>query len=100
MGGFSDARLELNVYHLLIILSKGVVPWIGEAIHMKKRKFVALRLLSLFTIAAALLRKSGDTVYIGIDDHDLLAAQSFYGNSNILVAPAWRLPRKIASITS
>ncbi|MEQ9366826.1 MAG: methyltransferase domain-containing protein, partial [Leptospirales bacterium] len=155
VGGLPDARLELNVYHLLKILGKGAGPWIGEtialpssappppkiynraeldaiparrifekttrnqsrgfldlrcaefaefnqageAIHTQKREFVAPLPLSLFTIAAAVLRKSGDTVYIGIDDHDLPAAQSFYGNSNILVAPAWRLPRKIASIT-
>lgn len=154
VGGLPDARLELNVYHLLQILGKHAGPWIGEtielgsapsplrvyslneldaiparrvfekvnaaastgflelrcsefaeldqagtAIHMQQREYVTPRPLSVFTVAAAVLRRSRDTVYIGIDDHDLPAAQSFYGNSNILVAPAWRLPHEIASIT-
>jgi hypothetical protein len=38
-------------------------------------------------------------VWIGIDDDDLPAAQCFHGNSEILVAPAWRLPREVASLT-
>ncbi|MCR9145480.1 MAG: class I SAM-dependent methyltransferase [bacterium] len=157
VGGLPDARLELNVYHLLRMLGIKAGPWIGEtialafsglpprrihtladlaaiparrvfekapndasasagflelrsaefaelnqagdAIKIQQREYVRPRPLSLFTITAAVLRRSGDTIYIGLDDHDLPAAQSFYGNSNILVTPAWRLPHAIDSIT-
>jgi hypothetical protein len=51
------------------------------------------------TIAVAPLRIYRGEPWIGIDDDDLPAAQCFHGNSEILVAPAWRLPREVASLT-
>ena len=47
------------------------------------------------TMACALLRAArGGEVLFGVDDDDLPAAQLFTGNSNLLVAPAWRIPPK------
>ncbi len=43
----------------------------------------------------ALLARDGEDPLIGVDDDDLPAAQSFTGNSDILVAPAWRLPHGV-----
>lgn len=35
VGGLPDARLELNVYHLLRMLKRSAGPWIGEAIQRR-----------------------------------------------------------------
>ncbi|MCK5799230.1 MAG: SAM-dependent methyltransferase, partial [Deltaproteobacteria bacterium] len=45
-----------------------------------------------------LMRHRGE-IWFGLDDEDLPAAQGFVGNSNLLVAPAWRLPRELVSFT-
>ena len=50
-------------------------------------------------MAAAPLRRTGGEIWIGLDDDDLPAAQGFVGNSELLVAPAWRLPRELGSLT-
>lgn len=154
VGGLPDARLELNVYDLLLQLGLKPGPWIGEAItlqdgvaldrvvpydellarpprrvfdqvgpdhssgfldlhrsefveldqagnelYRQALEFVAPRALSCNTIAVAVLRRAGRAVYLGLDDDDLPAAQCFNGNSELLVAPAWRLPRNITSLT-
>jgi hypothetical protein len=39
-----------------------------------------------------MLRRVNGRVFIGLDDHDLPAAQCFTGNSELWVSPAWRLP--------
>jgi hypothetical protein len=36
---------------------------------------------------------------VGVDDDDLPAAQLFNGNSNLPVAPAWRIPRERSTVT-
>jgi hypothetical protein len=51
------------------------------------------------TVAVALLAKQGDDVLIGVDEDDLPAAQAFSGNSNLIVAPAWRLPQTIETVS-
>jgi hypothetical protein len=156
VGGLPDARLELNVYELLLDRRFPIGPWIGETIALaegngassietsemdalrsrparrawerisahESNEFLQLRSLmfeeldaddrviarapleqvvprsrSLNTIAVAPLRLQSGEVWIGIDDDDLPAAQCFHGNSEILVAPAWRLPREVTSIT-
>jgi hypothetical protein len=38
-------------------------------------------------------------IFMGVDDDDLPAAQAFNGNSELLVAPAWRLPRNVTPTT-
>jgi SAM-dependent methyltransferase len=64
----------------------------GQVIHSQVLEHVRPSALSLRTIATAPLRRAGDTVFLGVDDDDLPAAQCFSGNSQLLVAPAWRLP--------
>ena len=50
-------------------------------------------------MATALLRRDARGFYIGVDDDDLPAAQCSTGCSALLVAPAWRLPRDVVSMT-
>ncbi|MDF1667038.1 MAG: hypothetical protein P1V97_35170 [Planctomycetota bacterium] len=71
----------------------------GKVIAEKALEFVLPKKLSDNTIAVALIRRSGDEYFIGLDDDDLPAAQCFTGNSQILVTPAWRLPRSLRSMT-
>ena len=37
---------------------------------------------------------------IGVDEDDLPAAQAFSGNSNLLVAPAWRLRNDVHDMSA
>ncbi|HEV8254311.1 MAG TPA: methyltransferase domain-containing protein [Vicinamibacteria bacterium] len=154
VGGLPDARLELNVYELLLQFGRDPGPWIGEAVTLadvgpppgattaaalearparrdfararpaESRSFLEVRCalfeeldasaalvashplefvlprpLGTNTVATAPLWRHGAEVYLGLDDDDLPAAQSFTGNSALLVAPAWRLPRAIQSTT-
>jgi SAM-dependent methyltransferase len=64
----------------------------GAVLRDKTLEHVRPRHLTLRTIACAPLRKANGTVYFGVDDDDLPAAQCFGGNSQLLVAPAYRLP--------
>lgn len=69
----------------------------GETLFERALEFVVPRTLSANSVAVALLRRAGDEVLIALDDDDLPAAQSFNGNSELLVAPAWRLPFAITT---
>ncbi len=152
VGGLLDARLELNVYELLLQQGHSVGPWIGEQIqlsdgaepehlpdlgallsrphrrafertntsahflelhcnefeeldslgtitHTAPLEYVLPRQLSHRTVACSLVRQHRGTIYVAVDDDDLPAAQSFTGNSELLVTPAWRLPQDIESLT-
>jgi hypothetical protein len=154
VGGLPDARLEMNVYELLLRLGRPVGPWITEALALRdgpppartatlaalrarpsRRAWtrapasaspgflelrcavfeeldaagtvvarapletVTPRLLSLNTLSTALLRRSGGTAWLGVDDDDLPAAQCFGGNSELMVTPAFRLPHDVRSTT-
>ncbi len=66
---------------------------VGEA----TLEFVVPANRSCATVAVALLARVGDVVCLGLDDDDLPAVQSFYGHSDVHVAPAWRLPRNCTS---
>ncbi len=152
VGGLLDARLELNVYELLLQRQQDFGPWIGEQMelqdlptpgtqgdlqtllqrparrlfertdetgdflelccstfeemdargqvtHQANLEYVVPKDLSHNTIACALLRRCGDVVWIALDDDDLPAAQSFSGNSQLLVAPAWRMPKDVRTLT-
>jgi hypothetical protein len=51
------------------------------------------------TVAAALLARAPDgRLLLGLDEDHLPAAQSFAGVSNLLVTPAWRIPRSLATL--
>jgi SAM-dependent methyltransferase len=154
VGGLPDARIELNVYELMLRLGKDVGPWIGDAIALSTAGagappatmaalrdraprrcfsrapreaspgFLELRCstfeeldaggavvaaaplelvspgpLGPWTIVVAPLRLHEGEPLLGIDDDDLPAAQCFHGHSELLVAPAWRLPRGVRSMT-
>ncbi|WP_428268134.1 methyltransferase domain-containing protein [Haliangium sp.] len=71
----------------------------AKLLHERTLEYVAPAALSPRTVVVALLRRYRGDVYIGLDDDDLPAAQSISGNSNLLVAPAWRLPTEISSMT-
>lgn len=64
----------------------------GTVLASQPLEYVLPRTRSINTIAVALLSRQDGEVCIGLDDDDLPAAQSFTGNSNIIVTPAWRLP--------
>jgi SAM-dependent methyltransferase len=72
----------------------------GTRVAERTLEFVLPAALSFNTISVALLRRSGGAVYLGLDDDDLPAAQAFSGASELLVAPAWRLPREVDGIAS
>jgi SAM-dependent methyltransferase len=154
VGGLADARLELNVYELLLTLGQDPGPWLGEELavsagdavratplaeladrpprrafgpadparspgflsvstygieeHAADGSVVASGALeavvperrSLLTVVVALLRRDARGVYLGLDDEDRPAAQDFTGHSELLVAPAWRLPGDVATRTA
>ncbi len=70
----------------------------GNVVASQPLEFVVPRPLSLNTIAVAPLCQQDGEVLLGLDDDDLPAAQCFVGNSELLVAPAWRLPRDVTGI--
>lgn len=67
----------------------------GAVVARTRREYVTPRPVSRHTVACAVLRRAGGRVWIGLQDHDLPAAQIFEGSSAILVAPAWRLPHAV-----
>ncbi len=71
----------------------------GNELARRTLEYVVPRQRSLCTIACTLVRRTEQGVLLGIDDDDLPAAQLFNGNSNLLVAPAWRVPRDRSTMT-
>lgn len=71
----------------------------GEIVASQPLEYVVPGPLGLDTVALAVLCRAGGEVYLATDDDDLPAAQCFTGNSHILVAPAWRLPRDLRTLT-
>jgi hypothetical protein len=71
----------------------------GSVVGRAALEHVAPRPFSSNTIAVAPLCAAAGEVWLGIDDDDLPAAQCFEGNSHLLVAPAWRLPHEVESLT-
>lgn len=69
-----------------------------KVVAKKNLEYVVPKNYSINTIAVAVLRKYKGEVLIGVDDDDRPAMQSFEGHSNLLVAPAWRLPKEINGI--
>ncbi|AUX48964.1 hypothetical protein SOCE26_105090 [Sorangium cellulosum] len=73
----------------------------GDVVAARELEYVVPRPLGALTVATALLARSpSGEVLLGVDDDDLPAAQSFSGNSEILVAPAWRLPRSEGTLAA
>ncbi|MBL4683784.1 MAG: class I SAM-dependent methyltransferase [Nannocystaceae bacterium] len=73
----------------------------GESRRLNQRQleYVVPGPLSTRTASVALLAVVNGRALIGVVDDDLPAAQCIGGHSEILVLPAWRLPRSITSTT-
>ncbi|MGE0489715.1 MAG: methyltransferase domain-containing protein [Vulcanimicrobiota bacterium] len=67
----------------------------GAVVASRVFEFVRPRRLSLHTLVSAPLARFNEQVYFGLGDDDLPACQAFLGNSQLLVAPAWRLDREV-----
>lgn len=72
----------------------------GHVLKSAILEYVVPKRLSTNTIVCALIARVGEQLCIGVDDDDLPASQCFDGNSDLLVAPAWRIPPGIASMDS
>ncbi len=70
----------------------------GQQIGSRVLEYTLPAQLSANTLAVALLRRAGAQILLGVDDDDLPAAQCFSGNSQLLVAPAWRLPTSLRGL--
>jgi SAM-dependent methyltransferase len=70
----------------------------GRVLGTRELEYVLPRTVGTNTIAIALLRRAADRVWIGLVDDDRPAAQCITGMSEILVTPAWRVPRTIAGL--
>lgn len=71
----------------------------GEIVAERVLEYVVPARHGHATIAVAVLRRVGDTVLVGIDDDDRPAVQQMSGHSDLLVAPAWRMPPDVESLT-
>ena len=68
-------------------------------LHRRALELVLPSRHSFNTVAVAVLARGSDgRVLCGVDDADLPAAQGALGNSELLVSPAWRLPREVWGI--
>jgi len=88
----SHAFLELACHRFEELDASGIV------VASSSLEYVAPSTRSLTTVACALLARRGDAIFLGLDDDDIPAAQCFVGNSQLLVAPAWRLPNDVRTI--
>lgn len=71
----------------------------GAVVARRDLEYVVPKPLSARTVSTALLRRMDGKVYVGLDDDDLPAAQCIRGNSELWVAPAWRLPHEVTGRT-
>jgi SAM-dependent methyltransferase len=72
----------------------------GETVAEAVLEYVVPQVLSTNTIVCALLARVGGEICLGVDDDDLPTAQCCLGNSEILVAPGWRIPNGIRTMGS
>jgi ubiquinone/menaquinone biosynthesis C-methylase UbiE len=72
----------------------------GSVVASRPLEYVLPARHSLNTVACAVLARRDGAIYLGVADDDLPAAQCFVGNSELLVAPAWRIPADVASETT
>ena len=70
----------------------------GSAVGERTLEYALPSRVSACTVAVACLRRHDGAVWLGIDDDDLPASQCFDGHSELLVTPAWRLPRAVTGL--
>lgn len=71
----------------------------GSVLRRVPLEYAVPRTRSLHTAACAVLALHEGTVLLGLDEDDLPAGQAFEGHSDLLVAPAWRLPLGTRSLS-
>ena len=70
----------------------------GQEVARARLEWVAPRRLGANTVAVALLAlDAAGRPLLALDEDHLPAAQSFAGVSDLLVTPAWRLPREVST---
>jgi hypothetical protein len=67
----------------------------GRVIASRPLEWVVPGPVSATTLALAPIARHGGELWLGIDEDHRPAAQCLEGNSDLLVAPAWRLPRTL-----
>ncbi len=72
----------------------------GTQVAQRELELVRPRPVSLNTVVAAVVCRSGGRVFLGVDDEDRPAAQCFDGHSNLIVAPAYRLAHDVGSVSA
>ncbi|WP_394826053.1 methyltransferase domain-containing protein [Pendulispora albinea] len=70
----------------------------GDVLTEASLEYVVPERLGTNTITCALLARIDGDIFMAADDDDLPAAQCFLGNSNLLVTPAWRIPKSIGTM--
>ncbi|MBM4376206.1 MAG: class I SAM-dependent methyltransferase [Deltaproteobacteria bacterium] len=71
----------------------------GVELHRRALEMVVPSRHAHASIAVAVLARTPEgRVLVGLDDDDLPAAQGFVGNSELLVTPAWRVPREVRGV--
>lgn len=72
---------------------------VGHPVATKALEYVTPAQTSTNTIVVALIYQHEGQIYVGIEDRDLPAPQSFTGHSNLFTAPAWRIPGTVPALT-
>ncbi len=70
----------------------------GRELCRADRELVQPAAHSLNTVAVAVLCRHAGQICLAVQDRDLPASQCFDGNSEILVAPAWRIPQRTSGV--
>lgn len=70
----------------------------GQVLHERALELVLPSRVSFNTVSLCLLRREAGRILIGAADDDLPGPQCLDGTSELLVAPAWRLPREVHGI--
>lgn len=95
------ARAETETTPRFLALSRSAFDEVdaeGRVLATRELEYVRPTSVGTNTIALALLRRAGARVWIGLVDDDRPAAQCMTGHSELLVAPAWRVPRDVVGL--
>ena len=70
----------------------------GDVISGVPFEYVVPQELSFSTVTALPVVKTERGVFVGLEVRDLPAVQACTGNSRVVTAPAWRIPRSLRSV--
>jgi hypothetical protein len=71
----------------------------GDVLREARFEYVRPKSLSNSTVVVLPVVRTGRGVFVGVEQRDLPAVQSFGGSSLIAAAPAWRLPSTITHLS-